>query len=119
MKVGAESQEKYPTSSRIFRGKMKKKAAKKGLTPRLVVMKVGRVEKPITEVTKSEFADLMTAQEAAAHFGITVHSVYELIARGRLTKVEMLGRTLLRRSEVEGFQRMTAGRKPKAAKKGE
>jgi excisionase family DNA binding protein len=85
------------------------------LTPKLMVMKMGMVNKSISDVSKDELSDLMTVQDAAKHWGITVHSVYELIARGRLQKVEILGRTLLRRSEVLAFERQKAGRKPKAA----
>jgi excisionase family DNA binding protein len=96
---------------------MMKKSAKKALTPKLIVMKLGRkTEKPINEVSPQELADLMTVQEAAALWSITVPSVYELIARGRLEKVEFLGRTLLRRPEVMSFQRQKAGRKPKVEK---
>ncbi len=84
--------------------------------PKVIKMKVGRVEKLITAVPPEVLRDLMTVQEAAAHWGITVYSVYELINRKRLEKVEFLGRTLLRRSEVMNFKRQKAGRKPKVEK---
>jgi excisionase family DNA binding protein len=89
--------------------------SKEALTSKLMVMKMGRVEKSIADVPQQELSDLMTVQAAAKHFGITAWSVYELIERGRLEKVEFLGRVLLRRSEVLAFERQKAGRKPKVA----
>jgi excisionase family DNA binding protein len=48
--------------------------------------------------------DLITMPEAATLRGVTTAAITELVRRGRLRAVEMFGRRLVSRSEVESFE---------------
>jgi excisionase family DNA binding protein len=70
--------------------------------------------------TKSK-GELITQTEAAELRGVTVAAINELIKRGRLKAVEMYGRSLVYRSEVEAFEPKThksRGKKAAHTKKG-
>jgi hypothetical protein len=54
-------------------------------------------------------SDLITQAEAARIRGVTPASISELVARGRLHSVEMFGRRLVSRAEVESFEREFRG----------
>lgn len=53
----------------------------------------------------------MTQAEAAAHRKVTLAAINELVQRKRLRVVEMFGRRLLIRAEVEGFAKLKTGPK--------
>jgi excisionase family DNA binding protein len=55
--------------------------------------------------------DLISQKEAAEIRGVSRASINELIKRGRLTPVTVAGKALLRRSEVESFEREKPGPK--------
>ena len=55
--------------------------------------------------------DLITVTEAAKLRGISRQAIHALIQRGRLRSVEMFGRVLVYRSEVESFEKETPGPK--------
>ena len=55
--------------------------------------------------------DLISQGEAAEIRGVSRASINELIKRGRLTPVTVAGKVLLRRSEVEAFERVKPGPK--------
>ena len=57
-------------------------------------------------------SDWVSQSEAAQLRGVSRQSISELIRRGRLTTLVIAGKTLVRRSDVEKFQRQTPG--PKA-----
>jgi len=57
-------------------------------------------------------ADLISQTEAAEIRGVSRASINELIKRKRLTVVEVAGKKLLLRSEVEAFEKAKPG--PKA-----
>lgn len=54
-------------------------------------------------------ADLITQAEAARIRGVSLASIAELVTRGRLRHVEMFGKRLVFRSEVEAFERERKG----------
>ncbi|MCU1265687.1 MAG: hypothetical protein JWM21_2005 [Acidobacteria bacterium] len=56
--------------------------------------------------------DLISQAEAARIRGVTRAAIRDLITRGRLVSVEVAGRLLVYRSEVEGFEKRTPGPKP-------
>ena len=60
--------------------------------------------------------DLISQAEAARLRGVSRSAIAELITRGRLTPVELLGKVWVKRSEVIAFEKEKPG--PKAAKKG-
>lgn len=65
-------------------------------------------------MAKKRFIDpegLITQAEAAELRGVTLASINELIQRERLNVVEMFGRKLLNRAEVEGFTKLKTGPK--------
>lgn len=51
-----------------------------------------------------DMSDLITQAEAARIRGVTPASISELVSRGRLRSVEMFGKRLVYRSEVESFE---------------
>lgn len=53
---------------------------------------------------------LITQAEAARLRGVTPVAILDLIRRGRLRAVEIAGLKLLRRSDVENFERKPGGR---------
>jgi hypothetical protein len=56
-----------------------------------------------------DMADLITQAEAARIRGVTSASIAELVTRGRLRHVQMFGKRLVFRSEVEAFEREHKG----------
>jgi hypothetical protein len=66
-----------------------------------------------------DMSDLITQAEAARIRNVTPASISELVARGRLRSVEMFGKKLVFRSEVESFEPERKGwPKGKARKSG-
>jgi len=59
----------------------------------------------------ADIGDLITQKEAAMVRGVSQAAISDLIKRGRLRTVEMFGRTLVYRSEVEGFEKERPGPK--------
>lgn len=55
--------------------------------------------------------DLITVTEAAKLRGVSRQAIHALIERGRLGSVNMFGRVLVYRSEVEAFEKETPGPK--------
>jgi len=51
-----------------------------------------------------DMTDLITMPEAAVLRGVTPAAISELVRRGRLRVVELFGRRLVSRSEVESFE---------------
>jgi predicted DNA-binding protein (UPF0251 family) len=65
------------------------------------------------EDSKTEY---FSQAEAARHRGVSKQAIAELIQRGRLTPVELAGRVVVLRSEIEGFvARPKFGNPPKKA----
>jgi excisionase family DNA binding protein len=62
--------------------------------------------------TTPKTEDLITQAEAARLRGVSLASINELVQRGRLRVVELFGRKLLYRAEVESFRKLKTG--PKA-----
>ncbi len=56
--------------------------------------------------------DLISQAEAARIRDVTRAAIRDLIRRGRLRSVEVGGRELVYRSEVEAFEKDKPGRKP-------
>jgi excisionase family DNA binding protein len=61
--------------------------------------------------TGEDVGDLITIAEAARLRGVSRSAVSELVRRGRLRSIEMFGRVLVYRSEVENFQKQKPGPK--------
>lgn len=53
--------------------------------------------------------DLMTQADAAGMRGVSRAAITDLVKRGRLRSVEMFGKKLVYRSEVESFQKQSKG----------
>lgn len=64
----------------------------------------------------TDVSDLISQTEAARLRGVSRPAIADLIKRGRLRSVEVAGRTLVYRSEVEGFVEEKRG--PKTSRKG-
>jgi excisionase family DNA binding protein len=64
--------------------------------------------------TGEDVGDLITIAEAARLRGVSRSAVSELVRRGRFRSIEMFGRTLVYRSEVESFQKQKPGPKTEA-----
>lgn len=64
--------------------------------------------------TGEDVGDLMTIAEAARLRGVSRSAISELVRRGRLRSIEMFGRVLVYRSEVESFQKQKPGPKTEA-----
>lgn len=64
--------------------------------------------------TGEDVGDLITIAEAARLRGVSRSAISELVRRGRLRSVDMFGRVLVYRSEVEGFQKQKPGPKTEA-----
>lgn len=60
---------------------------------------------------------LISQAEAAQLRGVSRASISDLIKRGRLQPVEIAGKKLLRKSEVESFVPLKGGRPAKRAQK--
>ena len=61
---------------------------------------------------EGELKDLISQAEAARIRGVTRAAIRDLIRRGRLVPVEVAGRSLVHRGEVERFEKRSPG--PKA-----
>ncbi len=59
--------------------------------------------------------DLISQAEAARIRGVTRAAISDLIRRGRLVSVEIAGRLLVHKREVESFEKQTPGPKPDAS----
>jgi predicted DNA-binding protein YlxM (UPF0122 family) len=70
------------------------------------------MRKSVTKKNDS-FKDLISQSEAARLRGVTRAAIRDLIRRKRLTPVEVASRLLLRRGEVQRFEKWTPGPKPK------
>jgi excisionase family DNA binding protein len=68
-----------------------------------------------SENNQDELGDLITVSEAAEIRSVSRQAIHALIERGRLRSVNMFGRVLLYRSEVEAFSKETPG--PKSTNK--
>jgi len=64
-----------------------------------------------SENNQNQIDDLMTVSEAAKARCVTRQAIHALVERGRLRSVNMFGRVLLYRSEVEAFEKETPGPK--------
>jgi excisionase family DNA binding protein len=58
-------------------------------------------------------SDLISQAEAARLRGVTRAAIQDLVRRGRIHSVEVGGRTLVYRSEVENYEKGEPGRPPK------
>ena len=61
-------------------------------------------------------SDLISQTEAARVRGVTRPAIADLIRRGRLRSVEVAGRVLVYRSDVEGFEEQRRGPKGRSRK---
>lgn len=63
-------------------------------------------KKPLkaTQQEDIDVSDLMTQAEAAKARGVSRAAITDLVKRGRLRTVELFGKKLVYRSEVEGFE---------------
>jgi excisionase family DNA binding protein len=59
---------------------------------------------------KFDLSELVSQQQAAEMRGVSTQAISELMKRGRLTVVEVGGKRLLLRKEVEAFEPKAAGR---------
>jgi DNA-binding XRE family transcriptional regulator len=67
-------------------------------------------------IHKQDSREYLSQAEAARRRGVSNQAIAELIRRGRLTPVEVAGRTVVLRSEIEGFvARPKFGNPPKKA----
>jgi excisionase family DNA binding protein len=60
----------------------------------------------------NQLDDLITQAEAARLRGVSREAIYGLVARGKLSVVEIGGQKFVRRSEVENYTPETGGRPP-------
>lgn len=68
-----------------------------------------------SENNQGELGDLVTVSEAADIRGVSRQAIHALIERGRLRSVNMFGRVLVYRSDVDSFEKDKPG--PKATSK--
>lgn len=61
-----------------------------------------------------DVGDLISQAEAARLRGVTRAAIQDLVRRGRIRFVEVGGRSLVYRSEVENYEKGEPGRPPKA-----
>lgn len=66
-----------------------------------------------TNLAVNDLADWISQSEAARLRGISRQAIARLVKRGRLSVLAVGGRNLVRKSEVESFDPIPAGRKPK------
>lgn len=64
---------------------------------------------------RDSLRDLISQAEAARIRGVTRAAIRDLIRRGRLVSVEVAGRLLVHKSEVERFEKRTPGPKLEAS----
>lgn len=57
-----------------------------------------------TQQEEINVSDLMTQADAAKARGVSRAAITDLVKRGRLRTVELFGKKLVYRSEVEGFE---------------
>lgn len=70
-------------------------------------------EKSVNPVARVEdLSDLISQAEAARFRGVSRAAIRDLIRRGHLRSVEVGGRELVYRSEVEAFEKGRPGPKP-------
>ena len=73
-------------------------------------------KEPSKTIHKEDSKKYLSQAEAARHRGVSKQAVAALIQRGRLTPVEVAGRIVVLRSEIEGFvARPKFGNPPKNA----
>jgi hypothetical protein len=65
----------------------------------------------------ADLTDLVTQAEAARIRGVSREAIYGLVAREKLTVIEIGGQKFLRRSEVENYQPQPGGRPASAPAK--
>jgi hypothetical protein len=70
-------------------------------------------KKPIGK--EAGLKDLISQAEAARIRGVTRAAIRDLIRRGRLVPVEVAGRSLVHKSEVERFEKRSPGPSAKAS----
>ena len=71
---------------------------------------------PSKTIHKQDSREYLSQAEAARRRGVSNQAIAELIRRGRLTPVEVAGRIVVLRSEIEGFvARPKFGNPPKKA----
>jgi excisionase family DNA binding protein len=63
-----------------------------------------------TRKNVEDVGELVSISQAARLRGVSPQAIDDLIKRGRLPAVEVAGRRLLRRPDVEGFKPETGGR---------
>jgi excisionase family DNA binding protein len=66
---------------------------------------------------KPDVNGLITQAEAARIRGVSREAIYGLVARGKLSVVEIGGRKFLKRSDVEVYQPELGGRPPASQKR--
>ena len=66
---------------------------------------------------EEDYGDLISISEAARVRGVSHAAIQDLIKRGKLSTINVGGRRLLRRSEVDSFKPEPIGRPLKAASK--
>jgi excisionase family DNA binding protein len=64
----------------------------------------------------NELSDLITQAEAARLRGVSREAIYGLVARRKLSIVEIGGQKFVRRSEVESYTPEVGGRPPLKSK---
>ena len=64
-----------------------------------------------------DIGELISISQAAKMRGVSPQAIDDLIRRGRLAVIEVAGRRLLRRPDVEGFKPEVGGRGRKAVNK--
>jgi hypothetical protein len=73
-------------------------------------------KEPSKAIQKDDSRKYFSQAEAARHRGVSNQAIAALIRRGRLTPVELAGRTVVLRSEIEEFvARPKFGNPPKKA----
>jgi excisionase family DNA binding protein len=65
---------------------------------------------------KADVNDLITQAEAARIRGVSREAIYGLVARGKLSVVEIGGQKFLKRSDVQRYAPESGGRPSKATK---
>ena len=77
-----------------------------------------KAPKPAEVLNKGSASDYVSQAEAARIRGVSQQAIANLIRRGRLATISVVGRTLVRRSDVEAFlAKPKLGRPPKTANK--
>jgi excisionase family DNA binding protein len=61
------------------------------------------MERKLNEAIKLVEKEFMTVQEVATHRKVTRIAIYDLIKRGRLPFHTILGKTVVRKSDLDSF----------------